>query len=141
MDKEEKKLQEKIYKELYEKHPIDEMVKFSELDLGEKLQQNTHYAVTYRDHYHRELDILEDLNDLMGKLKGVRYKYYRFEDDHEWTKQEIENFCFPSDEKIIQMQKIIRRQEIRVRFFEMAWKAFEKVQWNMKQFQETLKPY
>lgn len=132
---------EKIFKALYDEHPIDEMVKFSELDLQEKLQNNTYWAVTYRDYYHKELAILDELNDKMNKLKGIRYKHYRFESDHVWTKSEIEDFCFPSDIKIIQMQNIIRKQEIRVRFFEMAWRAFEKVQWNMKQFQETLKPY
>jgi len=126
---------------LLKEHPIDEMVKFSELDIQDKLRENDFYVVKYRDIYHEELAKLDRLNDLIEKLIGIRYKFYRFEDNHEWTKPEIEKFCIPSDRKVLQAKELIRKQEIRVRFFEMAWKAFEKQSWNMKMFLETLKGY
>lgn len=132
---------EKLFNELKEKHPIDEMVKFSELDIDEKLQENTGRLVDYRDLYHKSLSELDRLTDLLDKLIGVRYKYYRFDCNEKWVKAEIEKYCLPTDPKIIKMKKIIRRQEIKVRFFEMCWKAFEKQQWSMKLFMETLKGY
>ena len=82
-----------------------------------------------------------DLNDLMDKLVGMRYKHYRFEDTNEWKKVEIEQFCIPQDKKILKMKKIIRRQQVRVRFFNMCWKGFEKQNWSMKLFLDTLKQY
>jgi hypothetical protein len=128
-----------IVAELLKDHPIHEMVKFSEIDLQDKLKDNSVLVVRYRELYYRELSILEKLNDLMDKIVGERYKYYRFEDDKGWTKPEIEKYCIPSDEKIIKMKNIIHKQNIRVRFFETAYKAFEKQQWSMKSFIDVLK--
>lgn len=130
---------DKILKKLHEQHPIEEMLKFSEFNLQDKLKENATQIVIYEELYHKELTIKEHLDDLMDKLIGKRYKFYRFEDDHEWTKQEIEKFCIPQDEKIMKMKKIIRRQETRIRFFKMCWKGFEKQQWNIKMFLDTLK--
>ena len=132
---------EKLLEKLKKEHPIKQMITFSELDITEKLTQNDFLIIKYRDLYHQELAKLDKLEDLLNKLIGLRYKYYRFEDNQEWTKQEIEKFAIPSDPKIIQMKKIIRRQEVKLRFFEMAWKAFDKRQWSMKMFMETLKGY
>jgi len=130
-----------ILKELLEKHPIPELVKFSELDVSEKVQANVGMIVRYRDFYHRELSQLDHLNDLYDQLVGVRYKHYRFDCEDRWTKPEIEKYCIPQDKQILQMKKIIRKQEVKVRFFELAWKAFEKQSWAIKMFLETLKGY
>jgi hypothetical protein len=134
-------MEDKILEELLAEHPIQDMVKFSELDIQEKLQDNVGMIVRYRDLYHKELSRLDTLNDMMEKLIGMRYKYYRFDCEDEYTKPEIEKYAIPADEKIIRMKKIIRKQEIKVRFFEMAWKAFEKQSWSMKMFLDTLKSY
>jgi hypothetical protein len=128
-----------ILKELHEKYPIEELIKFTELDLQEKLQNNPFQIVHYRDLYHKELSHLDHLSDLLDKLIGLRYEYYRFKDDNEWSKVEIEKYCIPKDKKILRMKKIIRGQEVRVRFFEMAYKAFEKQGWSMKSFIDTIK--
>lgn len=130
---------EKIVKELLAEHPILDMMKFSELDLQDKLEKNSYLIVKYKELYYKELAIYEDLENKYEKLVGIRYKYYRFEDDHEWQKKEIEQYCLPSDKKIIQMKNIMSKQKARVRFFEMAYKGFEKQQWSMKSFIDTLR--
>lgn len=128
-----------LIEELHAEHPIDEMVKFSDLDLQQKLMDNPFLIVKYRELYYKELAEQDKLEMLMDKLIGKRYKHYRFDDDKEWSKPEIEKYCIPSDEIIIKMKKILNRQKIRVRFFEMCYKAFEKQQWSMKSFIDTLK--
>ena len=128
-----------ILQELHEKHPIDEMVKFSDLNIQEKLMENPFQIVKYKELYYHELSKLDELIILQDKLNGERYKYYRFEDDKEWTKVEIEKYCLPTDIKVIQMKRIIEKQKVRVRFFEIAYKAFEKMQWSMKGFIDTLR--
>lgn len=130
---------EEVFEKLHEEHPIEEMVKFTELNLQEKLKFNPSQIVTYQDLYHKELGRLEYLTDLMDKLLARRYKFYRFEDTNEWTKVEIESFCLPGDKQVLKMKKILHRQEIRVRFFKMCWKGFEKQNWSMKVFMDTLK--
>ena len=130
---------EEILKKLHETFPIEKDLGFSELNMQEKLKENATKIVTYRDFYHKELARMDHLEDLMQKLVGMRYKFYRFDDVHEWSKIEIEKFCIPQDRKIMKMKKIIRRQNVRVRFFEMCWKGFEKQQWGIKSFLDTLK--
>jgi hypothetical protein len=109
------------------------------LDLQERLKDNPSLIVKYRELYYKELSILDRLTDMMDKLIGKRYKYYKFEDDKGWTKPEIEKYCLPADDYIIKMKEIILKQKIRVRFFETAYKAFEKQQWGMKSFIDVLK--
>ena len=131
--------EETILQQLHSEHPIDEMVKFSDLDITEKLSENPYLIVKYRELYYKELARLDELEMLMDKLTGIRYKHYRFEDDKEWTKVEIEKYCLPSDKQIIRMKTIINKQKIRVRFFEMCYKGFEQSGWRMKTFVDTLK--
>jgi hypothetical protein len=135
----EKSVEEQIIDELKKDHPIEEMIKFSEINLMEKLQENSFMIVKYREHYYLELFKLEELEDKYDKLVGLRYQHYRFEDDKEWTKVEIEKYCIPSDSKILQFKRIMARQKARVRFFEIAYKAFEQVGWRMKTYSDNLR--
>jgi hypothetical protein len=131
--------EDSIVSKLLIEHPIHEMVKYSEIDLQDKLKDNPVLIIRYKELYYKELSILDKLNDLMDKLIGERYKFYRFEDDKGYTKTEIEKYCIPSDEQIIKMKKIIHKQNTKVRFFETAYKAFEKQQWAMKMFIDVLR--
>jgi len=135
----EKSIEEQIIDELKKDHPIEEMIKFSEINLMEKLQENSFMIVKYREHYYLELSKMEELEDKYDKLVGLRYQFYRFEDDKEYTKVEIEKYCIPSDPKILQFKRIMARQKARVRFFEIAFKAFEQVGWRMKTYSDNLR--
>jgi len=128
-----------VIKELLKEHPIHELIKFDDVNLQEKIRENTTYFVKYRDLYHQELARLDKLKDLLDKLIGKRYEFYRFNDEKSWTKTEIEKYALPADEKVVQMKKIVRRQEIRVRFFDMCQRGFDKQGWSMRTFIETLK--
>ena len=138
-EKNEEILKQEILKQLLKDHPIHEMVKFSELDIQDKLRENSFMIVKYRELYYKELSILDELQVKYDKLCGMRYKYYRFDDDKEWTKVEIEKYCLPSDKKIIQMKYIMDRQNVRIRFFHNCYTAFEKQQWSMKNFSDNLR--
>ena len=129
---------DEMLKKLHEEHPIDDLVKFNELNVHEKLQENDWLIVKYRDLYHKELDKLERAQEILEKTKGERYIYYRYECDREWTKPEIENFALPQDEKVRKVQKQVQRQQAKVRFFHMCWKAFESRSWSMNNFLKTL---
>ena len=130
---------EKILEKLLIDHPIGELVKFSEIDIQEKLKKNSFMIIKYTELYHKELSIMDDLQIKYDKLVGIRYKHYRFDDNKEWTKVEIEKYCLPADTKIIQMKKIMARQSVRIKFFEMAYKAFEKLQWSMKTYIDSMR--
>jgi len=125
-----------IFNELKSEHNIEEMATFSELDISDKLKINDMMIVKYKELYFNELNNYEILERKMEALKGKRFKYYKFDDEHEWQKKEIEEYCLPSDERIITMKKIMSKQKVRVRFFEMCWKALDKMGWSMKTFSD-----
>jgi len=138
-EKSEKEIKKKVLNKLLVDHQIQELVTFSEIDIQEKLKKNPFMIIKYTELHHKELSIMDELQIKYDKLVGLQYKHYRFDDDKEWTKVEIEKYCLPADPKIIQMKKIMDRQSIKIRFFEMAYKAFEKQQWSMKIFSENLR--
>jgi len=131
--------EEKIVEELLKDHPIQEMVRFSDLDITQKLEENSFMIVRYKELYYKELAVMEDLETKYEKLIGIRYKYYRFEADQAWTKPEIEKYCIPSDPKVLQMKGILARQKVKVRFFETCYKAFEQQGWRMKSFIDVMR--
>lgn len=130
---------EEILAELVKEHPIEEMVQFTDINIQEKIKSNTLKVVKYNDLYQKELTTLDILADKLESLIGRRYDFYRFEFEKDLTKIEIERYYLPNDGYIKKMKQIIRRQNIKVRFFKMCYQAFDKQQWNMKLFWETIK--
>jgi hypothetical protein len=128
-----------IFEQLHEEHPIDEMATFSEIDIAEKLRKNEMMVIKYKEMYIKELQKYEELEEKMESLKGMRYKHYKFEDDHEWQKKEIEEYCLPSDPAIRRMKRILAKQQVKVRFFDMCHRAFSSMGWSMKTFTEREK--
>ena len=128
--------EEDIFEELKAEYPIDELVKFDETDILEKLADNVFQIIKFKELYYKELDIYEDLERKMEGLTGKQYKYYRFESEEEWAKPEIEKYCLPQDKKIIGLKKIMKKQKIRVRFFELCYKAFEQQGWRLKTYSD-----
>ncbi len=125
-----------IFDELRSNHDIEQLATFSDLDIAEKLQKNEMMVIRYKEFYYAELEKYEVLERKMDALRGIRYKHYRFNVDEEWAKKEIEDYCLPSDEKIIKMKKIMAKQQVRVRFFDMCWRAFNSMGWSMKTFSD-----
>ena len=128
-----------IIKNLIKEHPIEEMVKFDDLNLQEKLKDVSYQIVKYRELQYAELAKLEKLENDYDKLLGIRYDHYRFEIDKELSKVEIEKFYLPKDKKVLHMKEIIRKQKMKTRFFEVCYKGFEKQAWNLKIFSENLR--
>ena len=83
---------EQIFEELREEHDIEELVKFDETNIQEKLQDNAFNVIHYKELYYKELDTYEDLERKMQALIGMRFKHYKFNDDHSWQKKEIEDY-------------------------------------------------
>ena len=138
-EKSEKQLREEILADLYAEYPIDEMVRFSELDLQEKLQENPFWIVKFRDLFNRAQAEYVYLETLYEKCVGDRYDYYRFESERELDKFEIKNYYIPRDKKIIQMKNILARQKVKVDFYKMCLQGMEQLGWRMKSYIDTLR--
>jgi len=128
---------EKILEELKAEHNVDELISFTDIDIQEKLKENSFMVMKYKDLWIKEKATLEDLEDKLNTLISKRYNYYRFEIPESLTKPEIEKYYLPGDKKVIQMKSILRKQQVRVDFFSMIFTGLEKMQWNIKVFSDN----
>lgn len=135
----EKEIRQEIFEELYAEHPIDEMVKFSEINLQEKLQENPYWIVKYRDLFNKAQAEYNYLETLYDKCVGDRYDYFRFESERQLDKTEIKNYYLPRDSKVIQMKNILARQKVKVDFYKMCLQGMEQMGWRMKSFIDSLR--
>lgn len=139
LDKKEEKQRDEVIAELMEEHPLDEMTQFSEIDIQDKLQNNAFLIQKYTEFLYKEKDVYSSLEALKEKLVGIRYDYYRFNYPKELRPTEIERYYLLKDEKIMAMNKILRRQQWRVEFFEIAVKSLTSMGWNMKSYLQSLR--
>lgn len=128
-----------VLEKLVVEHPIEDMIQFTDINIQEKIKENTRNVVKYNDLYQKHLATLDVLVDKLEALMGQRYNFYRFEHEKDLTKIEIERYYLPNDVYIKKMKTIIRRQNIKVRFFKLCYQAFDKMGWSMKLFFETIK--
>jgi len=133
------KTRDEIMKELYETHPIDALVSFSELDMHEKLSANSQMVVKYTELLNAERAHLDRVTALRDKIVGEQYDMYRWNFDKELKPAEIEKYYLPKDPKVIKANLLVRRQSWRTDFFSMCVKAINSQQWNLKNFLEALR--
>jgi len=129
---------DKIIEELKKEHPIEEQIKFDNLNIQEELQKNTFMMYHYKELEMKEQAIYDDLEDKYNKLLRERYNYYRFEISEQLQKTEIEKYYLPGDPKVVKMKEILRKQKIRVDFFKICASAFEKRQWCMSSYSKNM---
>jgi len=128
-----------VLEKLIAEHPIEDMIQFTDINIQEKIKENTRNVVKYNDLYQKELATFDVLVDKLEALMGQRYNFYRFSHEKELSKIEIERYYLPNDVYIKKYKKIIRRQNIKVRFFKLCYQAFDKQSWNLRLFFETIK--
>lgn len=134
-DVEKKKLIDNLRKEFQ----IECDVEFNEFSIQEKLKTHAFLMLRYGEQLERANYDLEKLKELKDKIVGERYHYYRFNYDEGLTKVEIEKYYLVKDDKVLKINKLIRLQKIKVDFFNICYKALDKMGWNMKNYLEAHK--
>jgi hypothetical protein len=130
---------EEIIQKLQEEFPIVDLIKFNEFDISEKLQNNAYLYWRYKDLYHQEKSILDNLLEVKERLIGKVYDYYRFESEKSLDKKEIITYYVPRDKRIIKINDLIAHQQVRVDYFEIAAEALNKQGWSMKNYLDCQK--
>jgi hypothetical protein len=130
---------EDIIEELRQSFHIEDEVQFNEFNLMEKLQMNGSLLLKYKNLYNEAKIRLDNMMNVRDRIVGSRYDFYKFESDKNLSKTEIEKYYLPKDEKILESDKLMKAQEIRVMFFEMCVKVLEKTSYNMKTFSDNLR--
>ena len=138
-EKEEKSERDLIMEELLAEHPILEIVSFNEFNLEEKIREHPYMLVKYRELASKEKYALDQINDIMDRVKGEAYHHYRFEMDESLRQNEIEQYYIPRDPKVLKVKQALMKQKIRVDFFETCAKAIEKCGWAHKNYMESMR--
>lgn len=125
---------DKIVNDLLLEYPIYELVAFDELNISQKLQDNPYQLMKFQDTLLKEKMRYEELEILQEKLVGELYHKFRFENEEELSNKEIEKYYIPKDAKYLKMNEILRKQKIRIAFFELCVKGLDRQYWSMKEF-------
>ena len=125
---------DKIVDDLLKEYPIYELVAFDELNISQKLQDNPYQLIRFQDQLLKEKIRFEELEELQEKLIGELYHKYRFQSEEELSNKEIEKYYLPKDPKYLKMKEILRKQKIRIAFFELCVKGLDRQYWSMKEF-------
>lgn len=125
---------DKIVNDLLLEYPIYDLVAFDELNISQKLQDNPYQLMRFQDTLLKEKMRYEELEILQEKLIGELYHKFRFENEEELSNKEIEKYYIPKDAKYLKMNEILRKQKIRIAFFELCVKGLDRQYWSMKEF-------
>jgi hypothetical protein len=146
------KFQDKEYNEiiklLREEHPIDEIVKFDNTNIQDKLSDNSFLIWKYKDLYLQEKATYDKINRLKEEeasriFQGLRFPKDRGQETDKWIAdranndiktQEIKEFYIPCHPNIKKLDNLLKLQQARVDFFELCCSAIDKAGWNMKAF-------
>ena len=130
---------DEVWKELYRNHPIDQEIRFSDMDIGEKLCNQPYIKLTYDDLYYKEKSRYEQMQEVVDKISGVRYDFYRFSYDRELSKFEIEKYYLAKDPTVLAAKKKLRKQQWRMEFYKMCSDSVGNMGWKMREFLQSLK--
>lgn len=120
-------------------YPIYDIIQFDESTVRDKLELNAFEVIKYQELFFREKNELDKIEALKDKIIGEQYDYYRFKFDRNLSPAEVKSYYLPKDEKILNINKLLRQQQWRVDFFEMCYKALNSMGWNMKSYLQALK--
>ncbi len=130
--------EDKLFGKLEEQYNVYDLLTFNEFNLKDRLERNAFHAKDFKLKFLQEMAKVEQIRDRLDKVTGEKYIALK-EGAVSLTKTEIEKYYLPKDEEILQLKGLLRKQEIRAKYFEAVSKAFETCGWNMKSYIENSK--
>jgi len=130
--------EDSLFGKLEEQYNVYDILMFNEFSIKERLERNAFHYKDFRLKYLQECAKVEQVSDRLDKLVGQKYQTLK-EGSVSLTKTEIEKYYLPKDEEILKLKALLRKQELRAKYFEVVSKAFEAQQWNIKSYLENQK--
>jgi hypothetical protein len=130
--------EDSVFYALEEQYDVYDLLLFSEFNLKERLERVAFHMKDFRLKFLQEQAKVEMVRDRLEKMIGEKYKAFKA-GEVTLSKQEIEKYYLTSDEEIIHLKGLLRKQELRSKYFESVWSAFEKQQWAIKSWIENNK--
>ena len=108
-----------------------DLLTFNEFNIQERLERLSFHMKDFRLKFLQEQSKLASVEDRLDKLIGDKYVALK-SGEVTLTKTEIERYYLPKDPEVMNLKGLVRKQELRTKYFEAVWQAMDKLQWNMK---------
>ena len=129
---------EDMVNELKSTWDIDNLLSFSEIDIQDKLAENSNKLMHFTELYQRELNDYHKIIELKERVIGEQYIHYKTKEMGALKQGEIEKYYLPKDPKVMRLNEIARKQKWRCDFFQGVCRALDKMQWNMQAFLKSV---
>lgn len=120
-----------IFSKLEEQYNVYDLLTFNEFNIQERLERLSFHMKDFRLKFLQEQSKLASVEDRLDKLIGDKYVALK-SGEVTLTKTEIERYYLPKDPEVMNLKGLVRKQELRTKYFEAVWQAMDKLQWNMK---------
>lgn len=119
---------------LSEKYNIEEIVKFNEFNIKEKLEELEFRKMEFNKLFLISKYKYEEMYDSYEKLVGFKYHKLKFNGNELLNKNEIEKYYLSKDEDVITAKKSIRKQRAEMEFFEMCVRMLSDLKWEIQSY-------
>jgi len=111
-----------------------QLLDFNEYNVGDRARSNAYMIEHFRLLSINEKSKLQKLEKKINTKAGELYNHYKYEDDRDLKKVEIEKYYLTTDKELNKLKDLYALQEIRVGFFDTMAEAFKSQGFNIKNF-------
>lgn len=123
--------EDSIFSQLESNYNMYDLLMFNEFTIQDRLERLSYVMKDLRLKFIQEQQKVNQIKDRLDKVTGEKYIELK-NSEVSLTKTEIERYYLPRDEEILQLKGLLRKQELRMNYFEACWDAASKLQWNIK---------
>lgn len=125
---------EEIKEKLLDEYPITDEVSFNDFNIEEKLQNQLQLELKYYDLMTNAKYVHGKIEDILIDKQCELYDHFRFEYERNLSKTEIELYYMPNHPDIKLIKERMELQEVKVKFFEICYRASKQLQWNISTY-------
>ena len=132
--------EDKILKKLQEEYAeYIENLNFNEFNVGDRARENAYMVEHFRLLAISEKNKLKRIEEQINTKAGELYNHYKYEDDRELSKVEIERYYLPTNGELNRLKRLYAMQEVKVGFFDVMAESFKSQGFSIKNFLDNLK--
>lgn len=120
-----------IFSKMETDYNVYDLLTFNEFNIQERLERLSFHMKDFRLKFLQETAKLNQVEDHLNKVTADKYIALK-EGAVTLTKTEIEKYYLAKDTELLHLRGLVRKQELRTKYFEAVWQAMDKLQWNMK---------
>jgi hypothetical protein len=110
---------------------VYDLLTFNEFNIQDRLERLSFHMKDFRLKFLQEQGKLNSVEDRLAQVVGDKYIALK-NGEVTLSKTEIEKYYLPKDTEVMNLRALVRKQEMRTKYFEAVWQAMDKLQWNMK---------